>query len=106
MKDGEIEQIGTPEALVLAPATNYVEEFTKGILHSKALSVKSIMEPIGSSNSVRTHITVPESAKIDDIAAIVVDDNVRDVSVVDADDQVVGLLRKDAVIDVLVNKAS
>jgi len=31
MKDGAIIQIGTPEQLVLNPATDYVEEFTQGI---------------------------------------------------------------------------
>ncbi|MDH3919187.1 MAG: glycine betaine/L-proline ABC transporter ATP-binding protein, partial [Rhodospirillales bacterium] len=37
MQDGAIIQIGTPEALVLDPATDYVAEFTKEIPRAKVL---------------------------------------------------------------------
>ncbi len=43
MKDGAIIQIGTPEQLVLNPATEYVEEFVEGIPRAKVLSAKSLM---------------------------------------------------------------
>jgi glycine betaine/proline transport system ATP-binding protein len=43
MKDGEIIQIGTPEELVLAPATDYVREFTRGIPRAKVLSARAVM---------------------------------------------------------------
>jgi len=43
MKDGEIIQIGTPEQLVLNPATDYVEEFTQGIPRAKVLSAQALM---------------------------------------------------------------
>ncbi len=43
MKDGEIIQIGAPEELVLAPATDYVREFTKGIPRAKVLTPRSVM---------------------------------------------------------------
>ena len=45
MKDGEIIQIGTPEELVLAPATDYVREFTRGIPRAKVLSAAAVMVP-------------------------------------------------------------
>ncbi len=45
MKDGEIIQIGTPEELVLAPATDYVREFTRGIPRAKVLSAHAMMSP-------------------------------------------------------------
>ena len=104
MKDGEIVQIGTPEELVLSPSTSYVEEFTKGISRSKVLSVRSIMQRLTSAEIRRTSITVTEMAKIDDIAATVMNDDVGDVTVINADDQVVGLLTRSAVIDVLVTR--
>ena len=44
MKDGLIIQVGTPEQLVINPATNYVKEFTNDILRSKVLTASSIME--------------------------------------------------------------
>ncbi|MFT7673737.1 MAG: glycine betaine/proline transport system ATP-binding protein, partial [Gammaproteobacteria bacterium] len=45
MKDGEIIQIGTPEELVLDPATDYVREFTRGIPRAKVLSAAAVMVP-------------------------------------------------------------
>ena len=50
MKDGEIIQIGTPEELVLNPATDYVEEFTQGIPRTKVLTASSVMTPAQSKN--------------------------------------------------------
>jgi glycine betaine/proline transport system ATP-binding protein len=47
MKDGAIIQIGTPEQLVLNPATDYVEEFTQGIPRAKVLSVQALMVEAG-----------------------------------------------------------
>jgi glycine betaine/proline transport system ATP-binding protein len=47
MKDGAIIQIGTPEQLVLNPATDYVEEFTQGIPRAKVLSAQALMVEAG-----------------------------------------------------------
>jgi len=47
MKDGAIIQIGTPEQLVLNPATAYVEEFTQGIPRAKVLSAQALMTTAG-----------------------------------------------------------
>ncbi len=43
MKDGVLDQIGTPEEIVLRPATRYVREFTEAVPKSKVLSVRSVM---------------------------------------------------------------
>ncbi|MBT3557018.1 MAG: betaine/proline/choline family ABC transporter ATP-binding protein [Rhodospirillales bacterium] len=102
MKDGEIVQTGTPEELVLNPATDYVEEFTKGISRSKVLSVKSIMTT-STSEAASTPVTVPEHAKVDDIAATVMDSG-GSVAVVNASNRPVGLLTREAVVDVLVTR--
>jgi glycine betaine/proline transport system ATP-binding protein len=45
MKDGAIEQVGTPEEIVLAPATSYVREFTRAVPKAKAVRVRSIFTP-------------------------------------------------------------
>jgi glycine betaine/proline transport system ATP-binding protein len=45
MKDGAVEQTGTPEDLVLAPATAYVAEFTRDVPKAKVLTVASVMTP-------------------------------------------------------------
>lgn len=45
MKDGEIVQAGTPEELVLHPATDYVAEFTRNVPRAKAIRAHTIMRP-------------------------------------------------------------
>ncbi len=45
MKDGRIEQTGTPEDLVMRPATPYVAEFTRDVPKAKVLTVAAIMTP-------------------------------------------------------------
>jgi len=46
MKDGAVVQIGTPEDLVLHPATDYVAEFTRSVTRAKVVPVSSIMGPM------------------------------------------------------------
>ena len=41
MKDGEIIQIGTPEQLVVNPATDYVAEFTRDVHRAKVISARA-----------------------------------------------------------------
>ncbi len=43
MKDGKIEQIGTPEELISNPQSQYIEEFIKDIDRSRILQAKNIM---------------------------------------------------------------
>jgi glycine betaine/proline transport system ATP-binding protein len=45
MKDGEIVQTGTPEDLVLHPATDYVAEFTRNVPKAKVVRVASLVRP-------------------------------------------------------------
>ena len=40
MKDGAIVQVGTPEELVLNPATDYVAEFTRDVQRAKVVSAR------------------------------------------------------------------
>jgi glycine betaine/proline transport system ATP-binding protein len=45
MKDGEIVQAGTPEEIVLHPATDYVAEFTRNVARAKVITVGSLAKP-------------------------------------------------------------
>jgi glycine betaine/proline transport system ATP-binding protein len=49
MKDGEIEQIGTPEDIVCSPGSDYVREFIRDISRDKVVKVKTIMKEPSSS---------------------------------------------------------
>ena len=65
MKDGAIEQVGTPEEIVLAPATPYVREFTRAVPKAKAVRVRSIFQPGPATSAgppVSARATVSEAA--------------------------------------------
>lgn len=47
MKDGAVVQVGTPEDLVLNPATDYVAEFTRSVAKAKVMRAASLMRPLG-----------------------------------------------------------
>ncbi|WP_096185986.1 quaternary amine ABC transporter ATP-binding protein [Evansella halocellulosilytica] len=44
MKDGQIEQIGTPDEILNDPASDYIDEFIKDIDRSKILQAETIMK--------------------------------------------------------------
>lgn len=99
MKDGKIEQIATPEELVLNPATEYVAEFTRHVARSKVIRAASRMEPISSNTfagSVLFDATIEEIA--DEVEAA--DAPLQ----VTKDGDVIGQISARAVIDVLVGR--
>jgi len=100
MKDGAIVQIGSPEDLVLDPATDYVAEFTRGIPRAKVLSARAIMTPVAAGQFAGR---VPAETKIEALAAAVVDAD-GPFAVVDRDDSVIGEITPAAVVAVLVGR--
>ena len=101
MKDGEIIQTGTPEDLVLRPATPYVAEFTSNVPRAKVLTAASIMGPLD--DSVINGNDIPR-VTIDttiEVLAPLLGDADSEAIVVDGDDQMVGRVRREAVVDVL-----
>ena len=99
MKDGEIIQVATPEELVLSPASDYVEEFTRHVPRDKVLSVGAVMQAgaKGGGDGILS------TAKIADVAALVVDAKAP-LKVVDSDGIAIGAIGAGAVIDVLVGR--
>ena len=98
MKDGEVIQVATPEQLVLNPATDYVEEFTRHVSRSKILTINSIM----SSEKVTEGERIPASACVDDVSKTIVA-SMQPLPVTDAHNQIIGSIDREAVISVLVN---
>nr|WP_226997526.1 glycine betaine/L-proline ABC transporter ATP-binding protein [Sedimentisphaera salicampi] len=43
MKDGFIEQIGTPEDILIAPASQYIRDFVENVDRSKVITAKTVM---------------------------------------------------------------
>ena len=101
MKDGLIIQVGTPEQLVINPATNYVKEFTNDILRSKVLTASSIMEKM--SNKTNNYIKINEKSVVENFAADLIDNN-KNALVVNDENKEVGVITKEKVIDILINR--
>jgi len=99
MKDGVIEQLDTPANIVLHPATEYVHKFTEEVPREKVLKIESVMEAINSSEHIGD-LRVSKDAIIETVAEAVLNES-KAVSVVDADDRVVGILHPSKVISVL-----
>ncbi len=100
MKDGAIEQIAMPEELVLSPATDYVAEFTRHVSRAKVVRARSLMTPLSDGPFAGD---VPADATIEEIASAVeaADQPYR----IMADGEPIGILPRQAVIDVLVGRA-
>ena len=103
MKDGEIVQIGTPEQLVLSPATDYVREFTRGIPRAKVLSARSVM-------TARNRDSYPDTttadALIEELVARAADmEKGGAFAVTNESGEIVGELARETVIDLLSDAA-
>jgi len=99
MKDGIIEQLDTPANIVLNPATEYVHKFTEEVPREKVLKIESVMDPADSSENIGD-LRVSKDAIIETVAEAVLSES-KAVSVVDANNIVVGILHPSKVINVL-----
>jgi glycine betaine/proline transport system ATP-binding protein len=102
MKDGEIVQAGTPEQIVLTPATSYVAEFTRNVARAKVIRTQSLMAAADAvtSNTPSGKPTVSARANIADAAPLFTD-GVTHLSVVDDQDRIIGRLDRDVVVDMM-----
>jgi glycine betaine/proline transport system ATP-binding protein len=101
MKDGQIIQIGTPEELVTRPASEYVAEFTRDIPRARVLSVQAIMQPVASATEYAGQVS--GQVKIADVAQQIIEEE-RPHAVTGEDGQVIGIVSRDQVIRMLVQR--
>ena len=99
MKDGVIEQLDTPDNIVLNPATEYVRKFTEEVPREKVLKIESVMDTVDSSEQV-SELKVQKDAIIETVAEAVLMER-KPVTVLDKNDNVVGTLHASRVINVL-----
>ncbi len=96
MKDGEFDQIGTPEELVLSPATDYVREFVTDIPRERVLTAASVArgEPCG------TGRTIASTALVADVLPMLLEADVA-IDVIGVDGKSIGSIDREAVAAVL-----
>jgi glycine betaine/proline transport system ATP-binding protein len=97
MKDGSFDQIGTPEEIVANPATPYVREFVNDVPRAKVLSVKSVTVDGQPVNGART---VLSTAKIETVIPMLLERD-EPISVVDANNRVIGVVNRHSVAAIL-----
>jgi len=100
MQDGRVVQTGTPEALVLEPATPYVAEFTRDIPRARVLSVGAVA---GAAMTGLDGEPVPAASRVEAVAERVLARE-RPLPVVDAQGALVGAIDRRTVTRVLLNQ--
>lgn len=97
MKDGAIVQCGTPEQIVVAPATDYVREFSRAVPRAKVVRVPTLMQP-GAGDPAMPEIsaraTIAEAGPLFSAG-------VSALRVVDEGGEVLGTITRDAVADAM-----
>ena len=97
MKDGEVIQVGTPEELVVSPATDYVAEFTRDVQRAKVISARSLMRP---PSKIQHGGTVAPDAKVASFSGQVIAAR-KPFAVVNGTGKPIGEVTPEAVIDLL-----
>ncbi|MBL0374093.1 glycine betaine/L-proline ABC transporter ATP-binding protein [Rhizobium sp. KVB221] len=97
MKDGEIIQIGTPEELVVHPATDYVAEFTRDVQRAKVVSARRLMQP---PDGHEYGGSVSPDARISTFSSAIVSAG-KPFAVVDGSGQILGEVTPQAVVALL-----
>ena len=97
MKDGSVVQIGTPADLVLNPADDYVRAFTRNVPKAKVVRAGALMSAPPANRVVGrigANVTIAEAAPMLKGAGSALE-------IADDSGAVIGVLRHDAVVDVL-----
>ena len=99
MKDGIIEQLDTPDNIVLNPATEYVKKFTQDVPREKVIKIESIMDPIDP--TITNKLKISKNDLIEKIAETILSSK-EPLNVIDPKDgKIVGSLNSSKVIKVL-----
>jgi len=96
MKDGAIEQCDTPDQIVLHPATPYVAKFTEEIEKSRVIRARSMARP-GTADGQ----TLTADATLHMLARQIASDPRSLIPVGESDGRVIGVLDREAALDIL-----
>jgi glycine betaine/proline transport system ATP-binding protein len=102
MKDGKFVQVGTPEEVVAHPADDYVADFTRDVPRAHVLTARSIMAPVNG-HAPGGGPTVSPTTVVQDLIPLVARSDLA-IRVIDADDTVVGVVDRQAVMSALVEE--
>ena len=104
MKDGMVEQCDTPDRIVLDPATEYVAKFTAEIDRARVIRASGLARPL---NGVAVEgAAVAGDLSIRDLGRQMVADSRSHIPVAGRDGQLIGVLDRQAALDILLGKAA
>ncbi len=96
MKDGRVEQIDTPDRIVLAPATPYVAKFTEDIEKARVVHAGALAEEAAAEGA-----PVPAGATVHELARSLVSDPRERVPVAAEDGRILGSFARENALDLL-----
>ena len=99
MKDGAVEQVDSPDRIVLKPATPYVARFTREIDKARVVHAAVLADPGG--GIAAEGPVLPGHHSLHDLARRIVNDEREALPVADRDGKVIGTLSRQAALDVL-----
>ena len=102
MKDGAIQQIGTPCEIMMDPQTEYVKEFIKNINKLQVFTCKEVMIPYDKNLVIDTSITLKEYTTLNE--ALIQLQNIHgNIIVTDNQNTIKGIINKTIIMDILVH---
>ncbi len=104
MKDGAIEQIDTPERIVMAPATDYVAKFTSAVDRTRVVHAGALSVPVG--DHAVEGAPLPAGETLHALARRIVSDSRAFIPLATADGRITGLLDRAAAVDLLFGPAA
>ena len=105
MKDGAVIQIGTPEDLIINPATEYVAEFTRDVSRAKVFSARMVMRPLAPDEKGSLGELLKHDVKVQEFADQAVNSEDR-IGVTDDAGSIIGVIDRQSVLNVLVGRES
>ncbi len=105
MKDGAVEQIDTPDRIVMDPQTEYVRKFTEEIEKSRVVMAESLMIDLAQLNGQSmAGDPVKSNRTIHELARLLINDQRPVFPVADESGQIIGGLHRQSALDVLLGE--
>lgn len=104
MKDGAVEQIDTPERIVMAPATDYVAKFTASVDRTRVVHAGALATPVN--GRPVEGAALPAHETLNQLARRIIGDSRPLIPVGSSAGQVVGLLDRAAAMDLILGPAA
>ncbi len=103
MKDGAVEQCDTPDKIVMNPATEYVAKFTEEIDKARVVHARGLATPLN--GAAIEGAAIDGNATIHELARILVNDTREILPVADKQGEIMGVMQRQAALDVLLGGA-